>query len=873
MKTKKITSTKEENTVKLRSYSTMFALIGIMAMILFAAFSYINNTKPIQISPMVAKLPALQGESAITHLKENGIYNSLTEAVTAARYQVDSADTGATANNEANDLQMNFTDSGLQLKSTAKDKNWISNWQLSSFGYGTNQNAVAKGDLQSKGNRVELKRDEQNLTEWYENSPNGVEHGFTLAVRPKVELNGEALRLVIKLDGDLTAQADDNEQALTLKSNDDTKALRYEKLKVWDADGKDLTARMRTKGKGDEVWLEVEDTAAVYPITIDPTFVEIQKLTANDGAAFRSFGRSVAISGDTAIISGYIFVRNGVTWTQQQRLTASDGVELGDSVAISGDTVIIGASRDTINNHIAQGSAYIFVRNGTVWTQQQKLTASDGGMNCLTFDGSIFCDFFGSGVAILGDTVIIGAPGYRIFNKGTQGAAYVFVRNGTNWTEQQKLRASDGAPTDHFGNSVAISGNTAIIGATGDFFGVMPLGAAYIFVRNGANWTEQQKLTTSNGTGGDNFGESVAISGNTAIIGARFGVAAYIFVRNDTTWTEQQKLTESDGGTFDNFGDCVAISGETVVIGALFDDIGANINQGSAFIFIRSGTIWTQQPKLNVSDGAAGDEFGFSVAISGNTAIIGAAFDDIGSNENQGSAYVFQLNATPTPTPTPTVTPTPTPNNVCTPSTTVTEGDLFPGGIVSFGVSSGAGSVTVDHVNAGTGLQSLTVVNSINAVVNIPAFTPGTQMPVVVTFTPINPGLAVDFTLRAASTFHAANIRARCAEVCTPSTTVTEGDLFPGGIVSFGVSSGPGTVTVDHVNAGTGTQSLTVVGVPVNAVVNIPAFTPGTTAPVVVTFIPINPNLAVDFTLRAASTFHAANIRVRCGTQPNKSKK
>jgi hypothetical protein len=189
---------------------------------------------------------------------------------------------------------------------------------------------------------------------------------------------------------------------------------------------------------------------------------------------------------------------------------------------------------------------------------------------------------------------------------------------------------------------------------------------------------------------------------------------------------------------------------------------------------------------------------------------------------------------------------------------------------VSFGVSSGPGSVTVDHVNAGTGLTSLTVVGvPVNAIVNIPAFTPGTTAPVVVTFTPINPGLAVDFTLRAASSFHAANIRTRCADVCTPSTTVTEGDLFPGGIVSFGVLGGVGSVTVDHVNAGSGLQSLTLVSA-TNAVVMIPAFTTGTTMPVVVTFTPIDANQPVDFTLRAASTFHAANIRARCGTPPQK---
>jgi len=155
-----------------------------------------------------------------------------------------------------------------------------------------------------------------------------------------------------------------------------------------------------------------------------------------------------------------------------------------------------------------------------------------------------------------------------------------------------------------------------------------------------------------------------------------------------------------------------------------------------------------------------------------------------------------------------------------------------------------------------------------NAVVTIPPFTPGTTAPVTVTFTTPMPGQAVDFTLRAASSFHAAFIRVRCAETCTPTTTVTEGDLASGGIASFVITSGAGSVTVDHVNAGTGLRSLTVVGTPTNAVVNIPAFTPGTFAPVVVTFSVIDPTQPVDFTLRAASTFHAAFIRARCGTPP-----
>ncbi len=156
-----------------------------------------------------------------------------------------------------------------------------------------------------------------------------------------------------------------------------------------------------------------------------------------------------------------------------------------------------------------------------------------------------------------------------------------------------------------------------------------------------------------------------------------------------------------------------------------------------------------------------------------------------------------------------------------------------------------------------------------NAVVNIPPFAPGTFAPVVVTFTTPNPGQAVSFRLRAASLFHAIFIDVRCAETCTPSATLSEGDLFPGGLSSFGVNTGAGTVTIDHVNAGTGTQSIMVVGAPTNAIVNIPPFVPGTFNPVVVSFSVINPALPTDFTLRAASQFHSIFIRVRCGAVMN----
>jgi len=206
----------------------------------------------------------------------------------------------------------------------------------------------------------------------------------------------------------------------------------------------------------------------------------------------------------------------------------------------------------------------------------------------------------------------------------------------------------------------------------------------------------------------------------------------------------------------------------------------------------------------------------------------------------------------------------------CTPITTVTEGDLFPGGIPSFGVSSGPGSVTADPVNAGTGLLSFTVVSATNATVNIPAYTPGTYSPTTATFAANNSALPVDFTLRAASLYHAIFIRVRCGDQqgCTPTATVTEGDLFPGGIPSFGVSSGSGSVTVDPVNAGTGLLSFTVVSA-TNATVNIPAYTPGTYNPTTATYTIIDSNQPVDFTLRAASLYHAIFIRVRCSSTTN----
>ena len=267
-------------------------------------------------------------------------------------------------------------------------------------------------------------------------------------------------------------------------------------------------------------------------------------------------------------------------------------------------------------------------------------SASDGA----SFDG------FGYSVALDGDTALVGAYAADVNGNFDQGAAYVFVRQGASWSQQQKLVASDGVQGDFFGYSVALDGDTALIGAAqANVNGNFDQGAAYVFVREGASWSQQQKLVASDGVADDRFGRSVALDGDTALIGADqadvngnfYQGAAYVFVRQGASWSQQQKLVASDGAQGDRFGWSVALDGETALVGASLADVGGNASQGTAYVFVREGASWSQQQKLVASDGAARDRFGWSVALDGETALVGAYWADAGGNANQGAAYVF----------------------------------------------------------------------------------------------------------------------------------------------------------------------------------------------------------------------------------------
>jgi nucleoside-specific outer membrane channel protein Tsx len=283
------------------------------------------------------------------------------------------------------------------------------------------------------------------------------------------------------------------------------------------------------------------------------------------------------------------------------------------------------------------GAVYVFHYDGTAWVEEAKLEASDAAAN----------DAFGLSVAVAGDTAVVGAA---LDDDGgsDSGSAYVFHYDGTVWVEEAKLTPSDGAAFDQFGSSVAAAGDTIVVGARLDDDNGSDSGSAYVFRYDGTVWVEEAKLKASDGAPSDTFGNAVAVAGETAAVGAQFdddngadSGSAYVFRYDGATWVEQAKLVASDGAPSDTFGNTVAVAGETVVVGAQFDDDNGT-DAGLAYVFRYDGTAWVEQAKLTPSDGTADDMFGGSVAVSGDTAVVGAALDD-DNGSSSGSAYVFPI--------------------------------------------------------------------------------------------------------------------------------------------------------------------------------------------------------------------------------------
>ena len=384
------------------------------------------------------------------------------------------------------------------------------------------------------------------------------------------------------------------------------------------------------------------------------TPVEIVKLTADPNEVANAFfGWSVDLDGDTAVVgayretnekgfqagAAYVFTRSveGV-WSRQDRLIAPDGARrdsFGYRVVVSGDTIIIGAWLDD-DVGIRSGSAYVFVRSSGVWSFQQKLVASDGAAD----------DYFGSAIALDGDTALFGVARDDYDDLIDAGSVYVFTRSGDIWTEQTKLHPIDVQDGDRFGRDIALDGNSLLIAASGDDDVADNAGAAYVFIGSGSNWAQQAKLTASDPVAWDQLGIYVALSADTAILGAPYVSKAYVFVRAGVTWTQQAKLTASDGAPGDFFGS-IALSGDTAVIGADGADGGCFLSDsGAAYVFTRADGLWTERAKLGASDATEKEWFGKDVAMFGDTVLITAptlALSSIPWKGEPGSVYVFDF--------------------------------------------------------------------------------------------------------------------------------------------------------------------------------------------------------------------------------------
>jgi len=485
---------------------------------------------------------------------------------------------GLRASNGRHDLRIDFLGEGVAVV-LGEDR---AAWSLRAVGYGSALAPVTSATPRPAANRVEYRRG--TLTEWYSNGPLGLEQGFTLMSRPVRRAAGP-LTISLSFSGNLVPSLEEGDRSLVLSSRG-MPVLGYRGLTATDAAGRDLPAWLQLAHGA--VLLRVDDAKARYPIVIDP-FVQKATLKASDGTPDDGFGLPVAISGGTIVVGA--------------KDAAVGGVEP------------------------FAGGAYVFVKPPGGWAgtvaEAAKLVPSDSFSNMM----------FGFTVGVSGDTVVVGT--------WLEDTAYVYVKPAAGWagtlTESARLTPSTANASGDQVHSVAIDGDTVVYGET--TAGSVQQGSAWIFLKPSGGWAgniaDSAHLTPSVGASGDEFGFSVAVSGDTAVVGTPFAdpSSAYVFVEPPGGWAgllqESAKLTASDDEAGDHLGYAVAISGDTVVAGAPGDDLPASIgaDQGSAYVFVKPAGGWTapatESAKLTASDANSGDGFGQSIAIDGDTIVGG----------------------------------------------------------------------------------------------------------------------------------------------------------------------------------------------------------------------------------------------------------
>ncbi|MDF1799231.1 MAG: hypothetical protein P1V81_08660 [Planctomycetota bacterium] len=587
----------------------------------------------------------------------------LQSAFAAARHAVRPAASGHHANNPASRLDLRFDGRGFTATSPTSD--WT--WGLALEHYGYEGALLGTGEpeaVEARGNRISYRWSED-LEEWYVNDRPGLEHGYTLRRRLENPSGAEQLRFSIDVLGELVPEVSSSGRDVRFLDPEGVAALTYAGLCVFDADGVQLPAAFERVG--DDLLLKIDERKATYPVTIDP-IVQTTYIKASNAGANDSFGWDLDMSGDTVAIS-----------------------------AVGEDSGATGVGGDGSDNSIAgSGAVYVFVRSGTTWVEQAYIKSSNPDV----FDN------FGWDIALSGDTLVVGAPsedsaattvgGNQLDNSAEQaGAAYVFARTGSTWSQQAYLKAPNADIGDSFGKAVAVSGDYVVVGAPDEDSAATGIqgdasdnslaasGAAYLFVRNGTQWSHQLYLKATNPDVGDFFGYSVAVEGDVVLVGAPSeaslagGIdadqtdnsgwnvgAVYAFRRTGELWSVDAYLKPQLPSVGDIFGDSLAISGSTAVIGARWEDGGSMgvgglqsdesvSSSGAAFVFDYDGSAWHQSAYLKASNTGSNDSFGQSVDISGDRIVVSAtnersqAFGVDGDQQDDslvgaGAVYAFR---------------------------------------------------------------------------------------------------------------------------------------------------------------------------------------------------------------------------------------
>jgi len=715
-------------------YSVQKLPVLHLALVLILCVSWLIQPAAAQAASGTARQTARTAASTLA----SSDWDSIIRQIRAAEYQFAYHDpTSETsqpyywAPNRDLGWQVNLSRAGLDLQpqpvAAEAAPSWRLKLNLAAYGSSGGLKPAPEPILTANKTSLNLKWG-PDLQETYTNTPGGLDHSF----RVEHPLSGQSNLLVLELSAAgslaLTLNSGPNGEVLWTDSAGDP-LLTSSRWQAQDALGRTLRVDTSMPASG-KIRLEVDAGDAAYPLSLNSlvsTFV--LKKTTPDDLGNNSFGEAVSISGDTMLIgasyysmpggnssgAAYIFVRSQGgkdNWGLVKQLLASDpanGDYFGSSVSLDGGSALVGAPGKKVGASNGQGAAFLFSRN-------QGGEDNWGRVGILNHENGAFADRFGTSVSLSGDVALVGAESRAVNGNTNQGAAYIFYRNypilngwsqvkeltdanslgagvsvslqgdtalvgadfsavngvdgagsalifmrnqggADNWGLVHSIKPSDPATGDRFGHSVSLSGDTALIGAYFDDVGANEnQGSAYVFMRNknGPNvWGQVRKILAPAGAAFEEFGTQVALNGDTGLIGipnrttaglAKAG-SAYLFERNQggaDHWGAANSFAAPDGAANDTFGSAVALSAKYVLIGART----SNSYAGAAYLFLRKGSTWVSVNQPYASDSAIADHFGWSVSLSGDKALIGAVHDDVGSNPNQGSAYILYRNQT-----------------------------------------------------------------------------------------------------------------------------------------------------------------------------------------------------------------------------------